>query len=185
MIIPLQNINGSFPIIVEKNGDIYETEEFKNIKKQLLKIKDLRLVVFDPLSSFINGDITFNSSASAFLTGSLSKLAVDTKASVLITHHLRKTNGEINGVEDIRDAIRGSSALVNGVRLAYAFWPFRKNKQEEFFKSKEKAFAPNSLYNGAVVKANSKVDRKIKTYLRNEETGLLRTIEHKKKQHLR
>ncbi len=175
-IIPLQNAFGAFAIIEEKpSNNIYETEVYGNIKKQLLNIKNLKLIVFDPLVSFVNGDITFNSTTSAFLINTLSLLAVETGASVIITHHLRKTNGEINSIDDVREAIRGSSALVNGVRLAYAFWPVKLNRQKEYFKSKEKNFVPNALFNGAVVKANSKVDRDIKIYLRDE-NGLLKAL---------
>ena len=109
---------------------------------------------------------------------SLAQLAVQTKATVIITHHLRKTGGEINGVDDVREAIRGSSALVNGVRLAYAFWPLKILKQKEYFRGKE--FIPNALFYGAVVKANNKVDREIKTYLRNQNNGLLEVISENK-----
>ncbi|MCT4575102.1 MAG: AAA family ATPase [Alphaproteobacteria bacterium] len=176
IIIPLQNVLGAFPIIVENRGELYESEQFKKIKEQLLEIEDLKLIVFDPLSSFVHGDITFSSSASAYLMNSLSLLATKSKASVIITHHLRKTNGDIEGVDEIRDSIRGSSALVNGVRYAYAFWPLKMSKQREFFKSKEDSFIANSLYNGAVVKANTKVDREINTYFRNQSNGLLEVV---------
>ncbi|MDO5385926.1 MAG: AAA family ATPase [Pseudomonadota bacterium] len=177
-ILPLPNISGSFPIVEEKPNEIKESAVFQQIKQQIMEIDNIKLIVFDPLSSFINGDITFNSSVSAFLMNSLAQLAVQTKATVIITHHLRKTGGEINGVDDVREAIRGSSALVNGVRLAYAFWPLKILKQKEYFRGKE--FIPNALFYGAVVKANNKVDREIKTYLRNQNNGLLEVISENK-----
>lgn len=177
-ILPLPNISGSFPIVEEKPNEIKESAVFQQIRKQILEIENLKLIVFDPLSSFISGDITFNSSVAAFLMNSLAQLAVQTKATIIITHHLRKTGGEINGVDDVREAIRGSSALVNGVRLAYAFWPLKILKQKEYFRGKE--FIPNSLFYGAVVKANSKADREIKTYLRNQKNGLLEVINENK-----
>lgn len=178
-ILPLPNISGAFAIVEEKPDGVRESKIYKDIKEQISSIENLKLIAFDPLASFVRGDITFNSTVAAFLMNSLSQLAADTGASVIITHHLRKTNGEIAGIEDVRDAIRGSSALVNGVRLAYAFWPLPPSKQKEFYAGKEQPRENNNLYYGAVVKANSKVDRTINVYLRNPKNGLLEQTQGK------
>lgn len=178
-ILPLPSISGAFAIVEEKPEGIQESKAFKNIKEQIRQIENLKLIAFDPLASFVRGDITFNSTVAAFLMNSLSQLAADTGASVIITHHLRKTNGEIAGIDDVREAIRGTSALVNGVRLAYAFWPLPACKQKDFYAGKDKISEHNNLYYGAVVKANSKVDRTINTYQRNPKTGLLELTQGK------
>ncbi len=178
-ILPLPNISGAFAIVEEKPEGIQESKAFKDIKEQIRNIENLKLIAFDPLASFVRGDITFNSTVAAFLMNSLSQLAADTGASVIITHHLRKTNGEISGIDDVREAIRGSSALVNGVRLAYAFWPLPPSKQKDFYIGKDRPAEHNNLYYGAVVKANSKVDRTINIYIRNQKTGLLEITQGK------
>ncbi|BET35194.1 hypothetical protein wScaTNS_04070 [Wolbachia pipientis] len=99
-------------------------------------------------------------------------------ASIITAHHMRKPKGEkpILTVEQARDAIRGTSALVNGVRCSYAFWPIEDTAKQEIFRSMGETPRQNALFSGAVVKANGLADRTVRTYLRNQETGLLEDI---------
>jgi len=108
----------------------------------------------------------------------LSDLASSTGASIITAHHMRKPKGEkpISTVDQARDAIRGTSALVNGVRCSYAFWPVEDTARLEIFRSVGETPRQNALFCGAVVKANGLADRTIRTYLRNQETGLLEDI---------
>ncbi|WP_264378232.1 MULTISPECIES: AAA family ATPase [unclassified Wolbachia] len=178
-IVPLPNVSGSLTIIKSVSGKIIETSpEFESITKQLNKIKDLKLIVFDPLASFVHADLNTDPAVGDYLMSLLSDLAGSTGASIITAHHMRKPKSEkpISTVEQARDAIRGTSALVNGVRCSYAFWSVEDTAKLTIFKSIGESVRQNALFYGAIVKANGLADRTLRTYLRNEETGLLEDI---------
>lgn len=178
-IVPLPNVSGSLTIIKSVSGKVIETSpEFESITKQLNKIKDLKLIVFDPLASFVHADLNTDPAVGDYLMSLLSDLAGSTGASIITAHHMRKPKSEkpISTVEQARDAIRGTSALVNGVRCSYAFWSVEDAAKPTIFKSIGESVRQNALFYGAIVKANGLADRTLRTYLRNEETGLLEDI---------
>lgn len=178
-IVPLPNVSGSLTIIKSVSGKVIETSpEFESITKQLNKIKDLKLIVFDPLASFVHADLNTDPAVGDYLMSLLSDLAGSTGASIITAHHMRKPKSEkpISTVEQARDAIRGTSALVNGVRCSYAFWSVEDAAKPTIFKSIGESARQNALFYGAIVKANGLADRTLRTYLRNEETGLLEDI---------
>ncbi|WP_264686935.1 AAA family ATPase [Wolbachia endosymbiont (group B) of Rhopobota naevana] len=178
-IVPLPNIGGSLTILKNVRGKVVEiSPEFESVMKQLSRIKDLKLIIFDPLASFIHADLNADPAVGDYLMCLLSDLACSTGASIITAHHMRKLKGEkpISTVEQARDAIRGTSALVNGVRCSFAFWPVEDMTKPMIFRSIGKIPRQNALFYGAVVKANGLADRTIRTYLRNEETGLLEDI---------
>lgn len=178
-IVPLPNISGSFTIIKSTRSKIIEiSPEFESITKQLNEIEDLKLIVFDPLASFVHADLNTDPAVGDYLMCLLSDLASSTGASIITAHHMRKPKGEkpILTVEQARDAIRGTSSIVNGVRCSYAFWSVEDTAKPIIFKSIGEAARQNALFYGAVVKANGLADRTVRTYLRNEETGLLEDI---------
>lgn len=178
-VVPLPNVKGSLTILKNVRGKIVEiSPEFESVIKQLEKIKDLKLIVFDPLASFIHADINADPAVGDYLMCLLSDIASSTGASIITAHHMRKPKSDkpILTAEQARDAIRGTSALVNGVRCSYAFWPIENTARLEIFKSIGEMPRQNALFHGAVVKANGLADRTIRTYLRNQETGLLENI---------
>lgn len=183
LIIPLPNAGGAFPLIQSTKDGIEATPQYHLIKEQLLKINDLRLIVFDPLSSFIHADVNADPAAGSFSTGLLASLATETNAALIIAHHMRKPPGgkPITTVEQARDAIRGTSAIVDGVRLAYALWPATYEHQQIFFQSFSKPYVRNAIYQGAVVKSNAPADRHMRTFMRND-TGLLTCIDDELKE---
>jgi hypothetical protein len=178
-IVPLPNVSGSLTILKNVRGKIIEiSPEFESIIEQLSKIKDLKLIVFDPLASFIHADLNADPAVGDYLMCLLSDLACSTGASIITAHHMRKPKGEkpISTVEQARDAIRGTSALVNGVRCSFAFWSVEDIARPMIFKSIGEIPRQNALFYGAVVKANGLADRTVRTYLRNVKTGLLEDI---------
>ena len=134
----------------------------------------LKLVVFDPLSSFVHADVNADPAVGSYLTGLLANLASETEAAVIVVHHMRKPPGQkpIESAEQARDAIRGSSALVDGVRMAYALWPAQDQVVQQVCTTLNLIPEPRSFYQGAVVKSNGPADRTLRIFKRNQ-TGLL------------
>lgn len=175
-IIPLPNSGGPIQLITSegfKKG-YATTEAFENIKKQLKGIPNLKFINFDPLASFVGVDINADPQAGAFVQGILANLAEELQATILVSHHMSKMQkGGIRGIDDARNAIRGTSALVDGVRLVMAVW----GANEEL---KKKICADNdidakNIFEFAVVKSNSKADTDIKTLVRKD-NGLLEVL---------
>lgn len=173
IVVPLPSAGGAqaFWMDDRKKG-LQETEHYRRICDQLAEIEDLRLVTFDPLSSFAHLPLNEDPAAGQFVCTSLSRLATETGATVLVAHHMRKTQKPIETLGDARDSIRGSTALVDGLRLAYAMWPAEEARARKVCKSVGVEFAAGKVVLGGVVKANGAARRIISTYVRNEH-GLL------------
>jgi len=174
VVVPLPNAGGPIPLVVSGKDGPEITPQFRMVRDQIMRLRDLKLVVFDPLASFIHADVTSDPAAGSFATGLLASLATETGAAVIVAHHMRKPQGNrpISTVEQARDAVRGTSAIVDGVRLVYALWPAPEEHQAFVFKALEEPYARNAVFQGAVVKANGPADRAIRTFLRAP-TGLL------------
>jgi hypothetical protein len=173
IVVPLPSAGGAQAFWKDdKKRGLQETENYRRICDQLSQIDDLRLVTFDPLASFAHLPLNEDPAAGQFVCTSLSRLATETGATVLVAHHMRKTQKPIETLGDARDSIRGSTALVDGLRLAYAMWPAEEARARKVCKSIGVDFMPGKVVLGGIVKANGAARRIISTYVRNEH-GLL------------
>ena len=175
-IVPLPDTGGPIQLARARPGwhSGYEaTEAFEQLAQQLEKIPDLKLVNIDPLASFAGIDINADPQAGQFLQGLLARLAARTGACVLAAHHMSKgRKGDDFTSESAREAIRGTSALVDGVRLAIAIWPAGSKTVKDV-----RAWRPvpsHDVFCAAVVKANCEADRSVRVLVR--EQGLLRAL---------
>ncbi len=186
IVVPLPNAGGPIPLVIAGKDGLEATEHFARVRDQIARIADLKLVVLDPLSSFMHADINADPAAGSFATGLLASLATETGAAVIVAHHMRKPQGNrpIASVEQARDAVRGTSAIVDGVRLVYALWPAPEEHRDYVFKALDEPVARNVVFQGAVVKANGPADRTIRTYLRAP-TGLLVDVTARLRAHRR
>jgi hypothetical protein len=172
-IIPLPNAGGPMPIVKTSSTEgLYVTDEWHQIVALLKEIKPV-LVGFDPMASFVHADINADPAAGAFVTGLLAGLATELNATVLVAHHMSKTRAPISTPEEARAAIRGSSAIVDGVRYAYALWAMEEQHGRRVCKALGVEWSRNFLFQGAIVKSNAPADRSIRTYARDMHTGLL------------
>ena len=178
IVVPMPSIGAPLSCIVKNKEGLKVSEEFLQLKKQILSIADLKLIVFDPLSSFVQADIGKDPNDGSFVTGVFANLATETGAAVILTHHMRKPQGnyQISTPEQAREAVRGSGAIVDGVRNVYSLWPASKDEQDMVFSVMGIKRRRNSVYRGAVVKCNIAVDKDIHLYLRCPESGLLQDI---------
>ncbi|MBP2316525.1 AAA family ATPase [Azospirillum soli] len=178
-IVPLIDFGGAQPLVTMNKGQATITPFFEQMQRDLLAIEDLKLVVIDPLQVFLHGDLTTDTTGAAYAMAQFARLARETGAAIIINHHMRKpANGKpITSPEMAREAIRGTSALVDGVRCAYVLWPAEESTARSILKSLDRPYVPNQVLHGAVVKANAKADRGTRTYVRNH-VGLLVDLTH-------
>lgn len=173
IVVPLPSAGGVHAYWREdRKLGLVETDAFKRLCDQLLTIRDLRLVTIDPLASFAHLNINEDPAAGQFVCSSLGRLAAETGATVFIAHHMKKRDKAIETLGDARESIRGSTALVDGLRLAYAMWPADEKRARGVCKTLGQEFVSNKVVLGGVVKANGAAKRIMSTYVRSE-NGLL------------
>lgn len=174
-IVPLPNVGGVFPILRDNMGDYSETDEFKKIYEQLIQMDNLKLIVFDPLASFVHADVNSDPAAGAALTGLLARVATETGSAVIVCHHMTKVQGDkiISKPEEARNLIRGTSALVDGVRCAFAVWQLDEKTARGRCNDLGIEYQRNRCFDGAVVKSNGPANRDIRNFVRDTLTGLL------------
>jgi len=148
---------------------------------QLIAIPNLKLVVIDPLASFIMADVNADPAVGAFTTGLFASLATKTKSSVIVAHHLAKTKSKITTPEEARSLVRGSTAIVDGARSVYVLWSEEEKISKQKCKHLGVEWQRNRIFNGCLVKSNGPGDRSIKTFARND-NGLLEVIDLKIRQ---
>jgi len=177
IVLPLPDAGGPRPLIATNGKALARTPFFDDLKRQLVQLPELRLVVVDPLQAFVLADVNADPAAAQFLWSAMADLATATGATVLLTHHMRKDGMlRIADGDDAREAIRGTTALVDGARLAYALWKLDDDAARSICNTLQIPFERGRIVRGAVVKANDEADHNAHTYTR-EESGLLVQLE--------
>ncbi|MBA8851371.1 hypothetical protein FHW20_002306 [Ochrobactrum intermedium] len=171
--VPLPSAAPSIqPFWVEKKGELVETEAWSRLKDQLLSFSDLRLVVLDPLQLLALLPLNEDPAAGQFVCASIASLAAESGANVFFTHHMNKGAKSIANLADAREAVRGTTAIVDGVRVAYGLWYGDEQKSKAICKQIGIPFTFNRIAYGGVLKANGAAKRILTTYSRNP-SGLL------------
>jgi hypothetical protein len=177
IVLPLPDAGGPRPLIATNGKALGRTPFFDDLKRQLVQLQELRLVVIDPLQAFVLADVNADPAAAQFLWSAMAELATATGATILLTHHMRKDGMlRIADGDDAREAIRGTTALVDGARLAYALWKLDDEAARSVCNTLQIPFERGRIVRGAVVKANDEADHNAHTYSR-EESGLLVQLE--------
>lgn len=177
IVLPMPDAGGARPLVASDGKALARSPFLEEIKRQLIEIGDLRLVVVDPLQAFVMADVNADPAAAQFLWSAMSELATATGATALLTHHMRKDGMmRITDGDDAREAIRGTTALVDGARLAYALWKLDEETAKPICDQLGIAFERGRIVRGAVVKANDEADHSSHTYKR-EDSGLLVQLE--------
>jgi hypothetical protein len=177
IVLPLPDAGGARPLVANNGKALAQTPFFDDLKRQLTRLPDLRLVVIDPLQAFVLADVNADPAAAQFMWSAMAELASETGATVLLTHHMRKDGMlRIADGDDAREAIRGTTALVDGARLAYALWKLDDEAARPICNALQIPFERGRIVRGAVVKANDEADHAAHTYTR-EESGLLVQLE--------
>tara|TARA_R110000803_G_scaffold72764_1_gene136485 strand:- start:222 stop:2093 length:1872 start_codon:yes stop_codon:yes gene_type:complete len=175
-IVSLPNVGGVFAIMNESGGEFGTTEEFEKIYEQIIQMSNLKLIIFDPLASFVHADVNADPAAGAALTGLLARMATETGASVLVCHHMTKIKDDavVKTPEQARNLIRGTTALVDGVRSSFAIWQVDSSRGKKTCERLGVPYQRNSCFDGAVVKSNGPASRDIRHFVRDNMTGLLK-----------
>jgi hypothetical protein len=127
------------------------------------------------MASFVHADINADPAAGAAFMGMLAQLSTETGATVMVNHHMAKIreNEPITTPEQARNLIRGTSAIVDGVRSAFSVWQVDEKIGRQRCKDLDITYTRNTVFDGGVVKSNGPANRDIRHFIRNQDTGLL------------
>lgn len=172
-VIPMPDAGGAFPFIAEDAAGLHHTPGYVDLRQQVIELGEVALIVVDPLQAFVHADITANPAAAQFWWSTMAELCAVTGATVSVVHHMRKDGAfSIKRPADARQAIRGTTALVDGARLVYGLWSLPENEDADLCKLMSLEPGQNNLACGAVVKTNEFADTNVRTFKRSEQ-GLL------------
>ena len=174
-VLPLPNLGGVFPMMQKIDNSYVMGAEFERLYEQILEIDNLALFIADPMASFVHADINSDPAAGAAFMGMLAQLSTETGATVMVNHHMAKIreNEPITTPEQARNLIRGTSAIVDGVRSAFSVWQVDEKIGRQRCKDLDITYTRNTVFDGGVVKSNGPANRDIRHFIRNQDTGLL------------
>ena len=173
MVVPLPDATGAIALINEGMGVVSMTEHYHDLLDQLNAMDNVSLVIIDPLQAFCWADVNADPKSAQVWWTAMSSICARTGATLIVAHHMRKDG--LNGItkaEEAREAIRGSTALVDGARLVYAMWAINGDAEIAPCKALNLPLNKQSIVCGCVVKANDLADRDIRFYGRSK-SGLL------------
>jgi len=155
VILPTINSGGAFPL-VEKDPRTQEARasrkwlEFFNLLKN---IKNLQLVVIDTLNSVLHGEENSATVINEFIRVA-SQICGELNATLIVVHHIRKQGDEpIRNAEQMKAAIRGSSALPSAFRCNIGVW--HCSDYDRRMKALKMTPKKGALWKLAVIKANN------------------------------
>lgn len=155
IILPTINSGGSFAL-VEKDPRTQEARpsrkwlEFFNLLRQT---PNLQLVVIDTLNSVLHGEENSATVTNEFMRV-VTQVCGELGAALIIVHHIRKQGDEpIRNAEQMKAAIRGSSALPAAFRANLGVW--HASDYDRRMKGLGEVPKKNHLWKMAVIKANN------------------------------
>ena len=171
MLIPMSDCGGTQAFLINRGGEYYMTPFWEDVCSEVIRV-EAEILMIDPLQAFVQADITSDPAAAQCYWSAVSQLSSESGASILTSHHMRKDNN-IDGVATARNAIRGTSALVDGCRWAYALWPSSPDEIKKINRAFGEEYNLLDVVHGAVVKSNEFGNGNPSTYLRDKHSGLL------------
>ena len=177
--IPLDSLGGAFPLVGyhPHNRTPVASEKWAKLYGAMKGIDNgegfISAVIVDTLNSTMHGDENSAAIVGEYIAA-IAPITADLQAAFIVSHHVRKQGNEpVKDADDMKAAIRGSTAIMNGMRVVIGFW----HDHEWQRKMRQLGHPPmrNRLYCAAVVKANVPAYTGTKNLLRDE-TGVLRDV---------
>jgi hypothetical protein len=179
IVIPLLEAGGAMRLVMRNKdtGEAVATPSYETALAWMKEIPDLRLVVFDTLASTMHGEENSAMVAQEWAYAA-QRICSDCGAAYMALHHMRKSDrnrrkdAPPRTLDDIRDDIRGSNALIGALRMALVIWqPDDWAEQQEAMGWKPQR---HKLWSFGVAKANNpEAMRGVRTLVRNHYGALV------------
>jgi RecA-family ATPase len=178
-IIPMPSLGVTFPLFYMKDGLLTESDQWSRIRESILEMDNVKLLIFDPLSMLVHADVNADPSMGSIVMAEFNRLAVETGAAVLISHHFSKGNYDIaiESPEQARQHVRGTTALVDSARNVFCIWKATESQARDSCAKLGKEYERNKIFMGATVKSNYLTQDALKVFERNSFTGVLTCVD--------
>ncbi len=154
--------------VKDDNNGLGLTTQAHEFMEELKSIDNLALVVIDPVQSFVSAPITTSQEVAQLYCQFCSAISSQFGCATLSIHHMSKL--ALQGNEDsmtARSSIRGSSALVDGMRMAMAIWLTSEQDAENICAEQGMDYDRTRVVRAGIVKSNaSEVDTNVMTLIR-------------------
>lgn len=122
-ILPLINAGGAFPFIRKARGGGAEpSAKWRQLYDELSKIPRLIFTGIDTLNSTLHGEDVRPDVIQEYFNEA-NQICGSLGSALAVTHHIRKAGKTpIRTLSDMKEAVRGSSALPAAVRCVIGFW---------------------------------------------------------------
>lgn len=170
-LVALPNCAGGSALFKQAGKGEYKKTQLWNILYEQLCHNDLKpaLIVFDPLSALVELESDTDSAGMAFFSKNVAALAQQSGACVIVTHHVRKSTSN----EGLRGTIKGSVALVNGLRSASVLWEPDETTAKRVCATLHEKFEPERIVKFKSVKGNFPRIKSEETLLRDPSGRLI------------
>ena len=134
-------------------------------------------VVLDTLNSTLHGEENSAAVINEFISA-VSPVCGSIEAALIVTHHIGKTKADapVRDLDDMKRAVRGSSALPNAMRVVVGIWA--AHNWEKQMKLMGLPPQRGRLLNMGVIKANSPGFEGVKTLYRADD-GVIHDVSHR------
>lgn len=183
IIAPLMDSGGAFPLVEIGHGGIAKASpSWSKILNDIAKLHDpdggnaVQFVAIDTLAATLHGEENASVIVQQYVTALnlVQHKKVAPGCASMVTHHVRKQGTKDTAIQtaaDMRNAIRGSNALLGAVRMAIGIW--QHPSWADTLLSLGQPVKPNTLFQIAVVKGNNdEVLDGERTLLRTKAGGL-------------
>ena len=155
IVVPLSEAGGAFPLVDydPHTREPKASRRWKETRDALMAIPDLRLFIVDTLNSVMHGDENAAVIANEFIR-EVNALAHPMGILVVAAHHVRKAGDEpIRNADEMREAVRGSSALISGFRAGIGIWACPD--QDRRLIAMDLPIKKKALWKAAIIKQNN------------------------------
>ena len=153
IVLPMTAIGGAFPLSERdpKTGSATTSQRWSEMIRELKLLPDLALVAIDTLNSVTHGDENSAVVISEMMREA-QRVCGELGAALVINHHIRKSEDPIRSLEELRNAIRGSTAIPSYFRINFGM--FRASDWERRCKALDIKPHKDAVWRMGVVKAN-------------------------------
>lgn len=157
------------PLILLKEDEV--TQKANELVEELKTLKNLKLVIFDPIQAFIGSSMPISSSNEAGQLWSTFTAGVSAQLGVtcISMHHMSKNalnDSDNQSITEIRRNIRGASSIIDGARQGLVLFNAGKEEAEKVCYEQGVDTDIMRVVKASVVKSNFKCDTSVKTLFR-------------------
>lgn len=177
--LPMDNLGGAFPLVAyhPQSREPVASERWLKLYGAIKEITTrggwVSAIIIDTLNSTLHGEENSASIIGEYVRA-VAPICGDLKAAMIVSHHVRKPGQEpIRDLDDMKAAIRGSTALPNAMRVVIGLWHAHDWQKQ----MKLMGFEPQrgKLYCAGVVKSNMPALDGVKYLLRSDK-GVLADV---------